>query len=76
MLAALDVSIITFRHSDFAFQVSGTGLKGKDVCFPADEELSSWFHASLCLNTSVMLYRESRATQGLVAFEDLASLGA
>lgn len=59
MPAALDVSIITFRHSDFALGVSGTGLKGKGVCFAADEELSSWFLASLCLNTSVTLWRKS-----------------
>lgn len=54
MPAALDVSIITFCHSNFTLGMSGTGLKGKDVYFPADEELSSWFCASVCLNTFVM----------------------
>lgn len=44
-----------FHHSNVALGVSGAGLKGKRLCFPAGEEQSSWLHASLCLNTSIML---------------------
>lgn len=44
-----------FHHSDVAVGMSGAGLKGKSLCFPAGEAQSSWLHASLCLNASIML---------------------
>lgn len=44
-----------FHHSAVALKVCGAGLKGRGLCFPAGEEQSSWLHANLCLNASVML---------------------
>lgn len=44
-----------FHHADVVLEVSEAGLKRKGLCFPAGEQQSSWLHASLRLNTSVML---------------------
>lgn len=60
-----------FHHSAVALRVSAAELKG------SGEEQSFCLHASLCLNTSCdAIEEESKAAQGLAAFEDLTAWGA